>query len=245
MIDKSLVKKRFKKSLKSYDENATIQKETAKKLISLLQNNEYNSIFEIGCATGILTKEIQKSLIFKCFDANDLVKEAKQYIDEIIPYNDFLSGDIEEIFLNKKYDLIISNACLQWCNDIERTTEKLVNSLTDNGIIAMTIFGDKNLEEITKEFGLENKNYSITKFKEFIRKYNILHYEEEIITQEFNSPFEILKHLKLTGVNAVKEMKLTKSKIESFEENYRKLHTKKDKVILTYNPVYIILSPNK
>ena len=56
---------------------------------------------------------------------------------------------------------------------------------------------------------------------------------------------EILKHLKLTGVNAVKEMKLTKSKIESFEENYRKLHTKKDKVILTYNPVYIILSPNK
>ena len=36
MINKELIKKRFKKSLKTYDDNAYIQKYTAKKLIDFL-----------------------------------------------------------------------------------------------------------------------------------------------------------------------------------------------------------------
>ena len=245
MIDKSLVKKRFKKSLGSYDDNAYVQKITAKKLIQLLPQKIYESVFEAGCATGILTREIEKTLKFNFFTANDIVEESGNFINSIIKNNIFIAGDIEEIYLGQKYDLIISNACLQWCNNIELTIEKLINSLKPNGILAISIFGDDNLKEITDIFNIKNKTYSMKNLKKNLEKYNILSYHEEIIKQEFNSPVELLKSLKLTGVNAVKEIKLTKTKLKEFEEKYKKLYTQNEKAILTYNPVYILISSDK
>ena len=49
----------------------------------------------------------------------------------------------------------------------------------------------------------------------------------------------ILKHLKLTGVNAIKEFALTKKKLKEFEEEYIRKYQNNGKVLLTYNPVYI------
>ncbi len=239
MINKALVKKRFSKSLKTYEDNAVIQKIMAKKLIELLVLKEYNSIFEIGCATGILTKEIKKNLTFKEYIANDIVEKSQEYINKIIYPNIFLGGDIEEIELNKKYNLIISNASLQWCNDIEKVLEKLINSLEENGTLAISIFGDNNLKEIKDIFHLENNTYSLNKLKESLAKYKLITFEEEEIKIEFENPIMVLKHLKLTGVNAIKEVVLSKKKLQEFEEEYTKKYQNNGKVILTYNPVYI------
>ena len=239
MINKALVKKRFSKSLKTYEDNAVIQKIMAKKLIELLVLKEYNSIFEIGCATGILTKEIKKNLTFKEYIANDIVEKSQEYINKIIYPNIFIGGDIEEIELNKKYNLIISNASLQWCNDIEKVLEKLINSLEENGTLAISIFGDNNLKEIKDIFHLENNTYSLNKLKESLAKYKLITFEEEEIKIEFENPIMVLKHLKLTGVNAIKEVVLSKKKLQEFEEEYTKKYQNNGKVILTYNPVYI------
>ena len=239
MINKALVKKRFSKSLKTYEDNAVIQKIMAKKLIELLVLKEYNSIFEIGCATGILTKEIKKNLTFKEYIANDIVEKSQEYINKIIYPNIFLGGDIEEVELNKKYNLIISNASLQWCNDIEKVLEKLINSLEENGTLAISIFGDNNLKEIKDIFHLENNTYSLNKLKKSLSKYKLITFEEEEIKIEFENPIMVLKHLKLTGVNAIKEVVLSKKKLQEFEEEYTKKYQNNGKVILTYNPVYI------
>ena len=239
MINKALVKKRFKKSLKTYEDNAVIQKIMAKKLIELLVLKEYNSIFEIGCETKILTKEIKKNLTFKEYIANDIVEKSQEYINKIIYPNIFLGGDIEEVELNKKYNLIISNASLQWCNDIEKVLEKLINSLEENGTLAISIFGDNNLKEIKDIFHLENNTYSLNKLKESLAKYKLITFEEEEIKIEFENPIMVLKHLKLTGVNAIKEVVLSKKKLQEFEEEYTKKYQNNGKVILTYNPVYI------
>ena len=239
MINKALVKKRFSKSLKTYEENAIIQKIMAKKLIKLLDSKEYNSIFEIGCATGILTKEIKKNLTFKEYSANDIVEKSQEYINKIIYPNTFLAGDIEEIKLNKKYNLILSNASLQWCNDIEKVLEKLINSLEEKGTLAISIFGDNNLKEIKDVFHIENNTYSSAKLRKSLEKYNLIKFEEEEFKIEFENPIMILKHLKLTGVNAIKEFALTKKKLKEFEEEYIRKYQNNGKVLLTYNPVYI------
>ncbi len=239
MINKALVKKRFSKSLKTYEENAIIQKIMAKKLIKLLDSKEYNSIFEIGCATGILTKEIKNTLNFKEYSANDIVEKSQEYINKIIYPNTFLAGDIEEIKLNKKYNLILSNASLQWCNDIEKVLEKLINSLEEKGTLAISIFGDNNLKEIKDVFHIENNTYSSAKLRKSLEKYNLIKFEEEEFKIEFENPIMILKHLKLTGVNAIKEFALTKKKLKEFEEEYIRKYQNNGKVLLTYNPVYI------
>ena len=84
MIDKELVKKRFSKSLDTYEDNAFVQKEMGAKLLSLLERKDFNSIFEIGCATGLLTKQIKESLNYNSLTANDIVADAKSYVEDIV-----------------------------------------------------------------------------------------------------------------------------------------------------------------
>jgi len=242
MIDKSLVKKRFKRSLKTYNDNALAQKQMAEKLINMLPSKSFNSVFEIGCASGILTSEIKKYIKFESFTANDLVEESKNYINKIIPVNTFISGDIEELCFDKKYDLIISNACLQWCSNIEKTILKLYDLLENNGILAVSIFGDENLKEIKNIFNIENKMYTMPELKQFLCGFSNTVIKEDLLKQTFDSPIEVLKHLKLTGVNAVKELKLTKTMLKQFESDYIKSYSIDNKVILTYNPVYILIT---
>lgn len=240
MIDKLLVKKRFKKSLKTYDENAIVQKKMAKELISLLPKKEYNKIFEIGCATGILTKEIADKLIFSELYLNDIVEESKKYVQEIYKECNFIAGDIENIDLNKKYNLIISNACLQWCPNIEETLSKLINALDDGGILAISIFGEDNLKEIKSIFNIGNEISSISSMEKFLNTQKIIAKKEDKIKIDFETPMEVLKHLKYTGTNAIKEIKLTKTKLKDFEQRYKENYTQNNKVYLTYNPIYII-----
>ncbi len=240
MIDKSLVKKRFKKSLKTYDENAIVQKKMAKELINLLPKKEYNKIFEIGCATGILTKEIGNKLIFSELYLNDIVEESKKYVQEIYKECNFIAGDIENIDLNKKYNLIISNACLQWCPNIEETLSKLINALDDGGILAISIFGEDNLKEIKSIFNIGNEISSISSMENFLNTQKIIAKKEDKIKIDFETPMEVLKHLKYTGTNAIKEIKLTKTKLKDFEQKYKENYTQNNKVYLTYNPIYII-----
>lgn len=241
MIDKALVKRRFEGSLDTYDENAVVQKIMAEKLISMLDCNRYKSVFEIGCATGILTKKIKEKFEFEHFYANDIVESAKDYIKKITEDFVFIEGDIEEIDLSGKYDLIISNACLQWCNNLTVTTDKLYNSLEEGGILALSIFGEENLREIKSLFNIENKEYSIDKLKEYLNKYNCTQYYEEQNTLYFDCLADVLRHLKYTGVNALTTYRLTKNKLKEIENSYRKLYSRNDKLSLTYNPVFIII----
>ena len=55
---------------------------------------------------------------------------------------------------------------------------------------------------------------------------------------EFNSFAELLKHIKATGVNAIKDYPLTKGKVKLIEQDYI---AKYGKIKLTYNPVFVII----
>ena len=241
MIDKELVKKRFRKSLNTYEENAVVQKVTADKLIQNIEGNEFENILEIGSATGLLTKKIKEKIKYKRYSANDIVAESKEYVQKIIQEAVFIEGDIEETKLNEKYDLIISNASLQWCRDIKRTILKLYEALNKDGLLAISIFADNNLKEIKTVFEIKNTLYKPDDLKSYLEKLNLVYFKEDEIKLYYNNLNEILRHLKLTGVNAIKEMRLTKSSLLNYDKQYKKLYSQDGRVYLTYNPLYIIL----
>ena len=227
-IDEELVKQRFSRSLKTYSANAHVQKHTAEKLISLLPGKNYNSILEIGAGSGLLTELIKKNLVFKKYTAVDIVPECRQYIDKIIPDNIFIPGNIEKIILKDSYDLIISNAALQWCSNTAEQINRLKESLNQNGVFAAAIFGNSNFKELKSVLNLPDKmKTSLKGIEETIKLY-------------FDSPIDILKHIKYTGANSLTEYKFSRTSLRQFETDYKSKFSKGSQVYITYNPLYIL-----
>lgn len=75
---KTEIKCRFRRSVESYEENATVQKLIAERLFQLLEKYSEEVLFrilEVGCGTGLFTRKLKR----KCEDSilviNDIVEE--------------------------------------------------------------------------------------------------------------------------------------------------------------------------
>lgn len=205
----------FKKNFYTYDENAIIQKQVAKNLVDFIskkiEGKKFNNVIELGCGTGLFTKEILKKIEIKNIDLNDYYDTENYFID--IKYRDFICKNMSEIKF-KKYDLVISSSSFQWIEDLDN----LIKNISKNTEkLAFSIYLEDNLKEIYNHFkiGLNYKNYK--EVIEILKKYfNNIDYYTEIKSLEFTSPLEVLRHLKRTGVSLGQGVKI--SEIKSFKE---------------------------
>ena len=137
-----------------------------------------------------------------------------------------------------KYDLIISNAVFQWIENLEEFISSLQTHLNLGGSLIFSTFGVENFREIYHVLG-KSLPYKGVKEYEAIFKNTPHIIEEEIRVLAFQTPKDILKHIKNTGVNALNETYWTKSDMQNFENGYRNFCS--GTPTLTYNPIYIAI----
>lgn len=235
-MNKDLIRERFSKNLKNYNDNAKIQKKMAERLITYLKNNKYKKVLEIGCGTGFLTDLVVNSINYEIYTAVDIVEDCKEYIKEIDSNIDFIPADIE-VFINndnEKYDLIISNASLQWTENFKKTAELLYSKLNNDGELLFSTFGKENFREIYYVVGSSLNYFSNNELQEMFPNSTI---ESEIHVLAFKNAKDVLKHLQLTGVNALEQKSWTKKDLLKFENGYKNFCGRL--LSLTYNPIYI------
>ena len=245
-IDKNLVKDKFLNSIETYDSNAIVQKEMAIKLLDFVIENsgsKFNHVLEIGSGTGLLTQEIVDKIEFRKLVTNDLASDYKGIIRSIVLNIDYkyIEADAETtIDFPENNDLLISNATFQWFNNLNNFLIQSQNLLKPNGIIAFTSFGADNFKEIKSIYNNGLEYLPLEKILENTGKYYEIIYTHSYNKQIFfNDPFEVLKHIKNTGVNGI--IKNNKIKLKEFFEIYKRDFTEKQGVSLTYNPLFIVL----
>ena len=239
-INPAIIKKQFEKSFGTYNANALVQKIMAQKMISKLCEIQHNwdNILELGAGTGLLTDEIKKYLKFKNFYANDLVAKSEIYIKKIIPDVIFYYGNAKRIKPTKKMDLIISNAMFQWFKDFDEISILYKNMLNKDGILAFSSFSPENYKEIRDITGISLEYKTTNEIKNiFSKDYDILYYEEFENILKFNSPLEILAHMKNTGVNCLSKNNWTFIDVKEFCEKYSKKYPENS---LTYSSIIFI-----
>jgi len=239
-MNKKLIKQRFGRKLKEYNSHAKIQKQMAEKLMQFLEPKKYDSVLEIGCGTGLLTDLMNKNSEFSKYRALDIVEECENYIKKINPEIEFISSDIEE-YIEKdgeKYNLIISNASLQWIENLPEFIKKLAEKLTPNGTLLFSAFGKENFREIYNVYGTTLNYYSPFELKEMLSPLSC-QAEEEIRVVAFKTPKDVLKHIQNTGVNALSAEVWTKKDLSDFENLYNNFCA--NRPTLTYNPLYVII----
>ncbi len=251
-IDKELVRERFCKTLGSYGRNAAVQKTMAVELAEMVCLEEpagkFDRVLEVGSGSGLLMAELLTRCWVTSYYANDLVEESRQCLHKVLAGSQveefhFIAGDIESTLkLPSGLDLVVSNATLQWLDNLDEFFRTMSAHLRPGGILAFSTFGPSNMQEISsiEDVGL---SYNTLGELEILarRHFDLTFSREEEQRIEFSSPEAVLRHIRLTGVNGLQRRSWTKSRYQHFVSEYRRLFSCENGVYLTYHPLYCCL----
>lgn len=226
----------FYKARKTYAQNAIVQKHMRHKLIEILHLNHrvhFGHIFEFGAGGGEFTTLLCKMLQFESYISNDIHNYGSS--DERVEFMCFdMNKLLEQHIAKKSFDLIVSNATLQWL-DFERTLCALKQILAPNGLCLLSSFGEQNCYEVKAitHYGLEY--FSLGAMREIITKhFEILLLQEELFPLQFKSALDVFRHFQLSGVNALsKKGYMGKRILREYEQTFNNR--------LTYHPIYMLL----
>jgi malonyl-CoA O-methyltransferase len=253
MINKQLLQQRFTNSAKTYDQYANVQKKMALELLEMVKmegktEEESLQILEIGCGTGYLTERLCHVYPKARITAIDLAPGMIEVAQERIQQSNvqFICADIEEMELNRKYDLVISNATFQWFNQIEETTRRLYTSLKPNGILCFSTFGENTFHELHSSYkrALEEVGddpsshttgqafYSLEELMNICtvsldRNYNRVEGKEKLEKELFPTVRDFFTSVQKIGANNSNQEQSTqrptviKRMIKHYEDNYR------------------------
>lgn len=240
-IDIIEVAKSFAKAKNTYKQHAIIQEKMRYKLIEILKNygqNRFLEVFEFGVGEGEFSEILQANINYTYYIANDI-----NFIENLTSKNLFDRAEIFDMntlhaqhIFKKKFDLIASNACLQWLK-LKQTLQNLSTMLKPNGILLLSTFGEQNLTELAQiaDISLEYASLKdIWKILKNLCNLEILTLQEERITLDFDSSFKVFKHLQKSGTNALKahQTKLNKTLLSKYQAQFGGR--------ITYHPIYIL-----
>src|SRR3989338_2284992 len=210
-MDKGIIAGNFSRCAYFYDSYADVQRRAALEILGGIEARSFSKVLEIGCGTGnynfLLREKFRKARI-TALDISDKMVEVAQgkLKDKDI---EFIVADGESVnFPDEEFDLITSNACFQWFENLEAALEKYRGLLKKNGLISFSIFGpltfwelNASLESLLQNTAIAANNFidkaQINKilkrnFKEFNLKE--LRYQES-----FTSLLGLLHKIKYTG----------------------------------------------
>ena len=145
---------RFWEVRQSYTENAPIQAAMRRELVELLLRHtggrEFARVFEFGAGVGDFSALLQANLDYTQFVCNDINNHASILQARLSAHTQVMTFDMHEIknqpIFTQRFDLIASNACLQWLRAREVLID-VASMLADDGVLLLGSFGGKNCYE--------------------------------------------------------------------------------------------------
>ena len=200
------VAKEFSRFATTYQQQNIIQKKVARELILSLKSQNYNRVLDIGCGSGEVYKNLEEhNIYFNNFTAIDM---AKGMLD-LHPRSSkitLLEGDFSKDKTFKKlpfkdYDITISSSAIQWSPNLDIT---LYNISKISKEVAFAIFTSGTFSSLHKCANINSPIYSKEHLKEKINIYFNATFEIYQYKLNFNSVYEMLRYIKISGINGGK-----------------------------------------
>lgn len=113
----------------------------AVELLSAVSLNSPKHIIDIGCgpgnSTAVLAERFPESEIIGVDNSAEMIEKARLLHPELTFCLRDVSGDLYEY--TDSFDLVFSNACIQWLPDHSRLLPRLMSLLSPGGVLAVQV----------------------------------------------------------------------------------------------------------
>jgi trans-aconitate 2-methyltransferase len=123
---------------KQYDKFKDQRSQPFYDLMALLEKTERPRVVDLGCGTGELTAELHRYLgaweTIGVDSSEAMLTTARSLeIDDL----KFQMGDIQNWKPEQRFDVVFSNAALQWCSDHPSLFERIASAISPHGQVAI------------------------------------------------------------------------------------------------------------
>ena len=121
--------------------------QSTSKLIELVNINKGDSVLDVACGTGVVTKEIREKVgnsgyVVGADTSTTAIKIAEKWNDKK-PNLDFLNMDAENFGFSKKFDIITCQYALFFFPNARKALKNMKNSLKKSGKIGISVHGSR------------------------------------------------------------------------------------------------------
>lgn len=211
IIDKERAADRFGSHRDTYDSNTPVQKTIVDSLVADIYRTGANrqlsvagsSCLEIGCGTGSLTRHLARLTSRGFLHLWDI----SSYPPENISEAKFTSCDAELRICHTpsgRFDAIASASTVQWFNSPRRFIAECHRVLRPGGLLMLTAFVRGNMHELTAAGAATLNLPDERRWRAMIPSgFDILSWSTADYDMTFPEPVDVLRHLRLSGVNGL------------------------------------------
>lgn len=242
ITEKGRVAEKFSRAGATYDANAAIQHDIASRLCSMLPASPGDTL-EIGGGTGSTTRMLLDSVAPRSLAVWDLHIPASLRETAGLPPISYTECDAETEIARLRpgsLGLIFSASTVQWFNSLPVFLRHTAKALCPGGEAVISTFGPLTMREISPAHNVRYPDMADIR-RMIPGDCTILHLSEETVRMTFPSPVEALRHIKLTGVNAIGG-RSSAATTRGILRDYPLLPS--GEAPLTYQPVYIHIRKN-
>ena len=215
---KRILRSHFARAASTYDAYADVQRELAGLLAAqLTEEIRPQHVLELGCGTGNYTLALAErfpcAVIHAIDFAEGMLSAAREKMAAQGVSADFICTDAERFLAcaGQEYDVITSNAALQWFDELEAAVQNVRRILAEDGLFWASIYGPQTLYQL--DAGLQavfrgekhvqaSNFYALSDLQDILsRHFWKVDVHSRIFERQYRTLMELLNHIRLTGTS--------------------------------------------
>jgi len=169
-FDRRQVRRNFGRAAGTYEKHDALQREVQATLVERLALYEQapDVVLDVGAGTGrgtaALKKRYPKAQVIAVDLALPMLKQAKQHASWLKPFGRVVADAYTLPVPDRSVDVLFSNLCFQWCEDVSRLFAECARVLKPGGLLLFSTFGPDTLKELRAAWADADQRAHVARF---------------------------------------------------------------------------------